>query len=202
MKIFSPMVVLVAALILSACSSGGSGGLFADRSGPENTVDVTQLPSMRVVGFLVEVPDSLVVSEANSYKPVADIVWREDPFGDRREQVKVIFEDALAQGVSDLQGNLAVVVHIQVRQFHALTERTRYSIGGIHAIDFLLSITNGRTGEEIVPAYLVSTDLRAFGGEEALAAERIGQTQKVRITTHLAALIRQQLTGAPAQPAG
>lgn len=202
MKFLTPKVVLVAALLLSACSSGGSGGQFAARSGPQNTVDVTQLPSMRVVGLLVEVPDSLVVSEANSYKPVADIVWRGDPFGDRRAQIKVIFENAMAQGVSQLQGNLPVVVHIEVRKFHALTERTRYSIGGTHAIDFLLSITNGRTGEEIVPAYLVSTDLRAFGGEEALAAERIGQTQKVRITTHLAALIRQELTGTPAQPAG
>ncbi len=201
MKMKTPAIVLVLTLVLSACSPGGGGGLFNASAGPAKTVDVTQLPSMRVVGVTITVPKTLTVSEADTYKPVADIVWRGDPYGDRYAQIKAIFEDGIGRGVRALQGDLPVVVHIEVRKFHALTERTRYSIGGTHAIDFLLSVTNGRTGEVIIPPYLVRSKLRGYGGEQALAAERIGLTQKVRITAHLAALIQQELTGIPAPSA-
>ena len=122
---------------------------------------------------MVTVPRSLVSTEANTFKPVADIVWREDPFGDRHQQVKTIFEDAISAGVAPLQGNLPVVLHIEVTRFHALTERTRYSVGGVHEIGFLLTITNGRTGDVIVPAYQVNASLPAFGEARALAAERL-----------------------------
>lgn len=195
------LAAIFVSLALMSCGAGGDGA-FGARKGPAKTVDVTQLPSMRVVGLVVNVPDSLTVSELNTYKPVADIVWREDPYGDRHAQVKAIFEDGIGRGARSLQGNLPVVVHIDVSQFHALTQRTRYSIGGTHAIDFLLSVVNGRSGEMLIPPYMVSSALKAFGGDEALAAERAGQTQKVRITAHLAALIVQELTGIAAQPAG
>jgi len=197
-KHLKPVLAVLVTLFVVGCSS--DAGLFGQK-GTTRPVDVTQLPSMRVVGLDIKVPRSLVVSEADSYKPAADIVWRGDPFGDRYAQVKAIFEEGIGRGVRSLQGNLPVVVHIEVRKFHALTERTRYSVGGTHAIDFLLSVTNGRTGEVIIPPYLVSTRLKGYGGDKALAAERIGLTQKVRITAHLAGLIRQELTGIPAQPA-
>ncbi len=198
MKLLKPVLAVLVALFLVGCSpEAGPLG----QKGTARPVDVTRLPSMRVVGLDITVPRSLVVSEADSYKPVADIVWRGDPYGDRYEQVKAIFEEGIGRGVRSLQGNLPVVVHVEVRKFHALTERTRYSIGGTHAIDFILSVTNGRTGEVIIPPYLVSTRLKGYGGAKALAAERIGLTQKVRITTHLAGLIRQELTGIPARPA-
>jgi hypothetical protein len=39
-----------------------------------------------------------------------------------------------------------------------------------------------------------SADLDAFGGQQAINAEARGQTQKVRITDHLAEVIRQELS--------
>ncbi len=197
----------VAALVLLTACSGGVNELLAIKTGPQKTIDVTQLPSMRVVGMSVTVPETLSVSEANSYNPVADIVWREDPFGNRYQQVKLIMENAIRQGSSQMQGNLPIVLHVEVTRFHALTLRTRYSIGGEHEIDFLLTVTNGRTGDVVIPTYLISTSFAAFGGRQALAAERLGLTQKVRITEHISALIQQELTGVAAsglasQPGG
>lgn len=199
MKLLPPLVALLAFAVLSACSPGAAG-LFGGRTGAPSSVDVTQLPSMRVVGSIVTVPETLSVSEANSYKPVADIVWRGDPLGDRHDQVKAIFEDAIGRAAASFSGALPVVLHIEVRRFHAVTERTRYTIGGVHEIDFVLSVTNGRTGDVLIPPYFISTNIRAFGGEEALAAEHAGLTQKVRILAHLEELIVSELTEAPAAP--
>lgn len=199
MKLLTPLVALLALVVMSACSTG-AGGLFGGRTGTARTVDVAQLPSMRVVGFIVTVPETLSVSEANTYKPRADIVWRGDALGDRHDQVKAIFEDAIGRATASFSGDLPVVLHIEVRRFHAVTERTRYTIGGVHEIDFVLSVTNGRTGDVLIPPYFISTNFEAFGGEEALAAEHAGLTQKVRITAHLEELIVSELTGVPAAP--
>ncbi|MGR3344325.1 MAG: DUF6778 family protein, partial [Paracoccaceae bacterium] len=50
------------------------------------------------------VPETLRVSERNSYKPIADIVWCEDPFGDRHDQVKAIFEEGITRAVASFSG--------------------------------------------------------------------------------------------------
>lgn len=199
MKRHIPAIAILIFLFLGACSTGGAKFLGVTTNGAPKTVDVTRLPSMRVVGLVVVIPETLVASESNSYKPIADIVWREDPFGDRHQQVQTIFEDAISAGVASLQGDLPVVLHIEVTRFHALTQRTRYSIGGVHEIEFLLTVTNGRTGDTIIPSYQIITNLQAFGGAQALAAERVGLTQKVRISEHLAALIKFELTGVPVE---
>lgn len=199
MKLLAPLVALLVFAFLSACSPDAAA-LFPNRAGAAGTVEVTQLPSMRVVGFIVVVPETLCVSERNSYKPIADIVWREDPIGDRHDQVKAIFEEGITRAVASFSGDLPVVLHIQVRRFHVVTERTRYTIGGVHEIDFWLGVTNGRTGDVLIPPYFISTNIEAFGGAEALEAEHAGLTQKVRITAHLEELIVQELTGIPATP--
>ena len=142
----------------------------------------------------VRVPRSLKVSEANRYLPKGDIVWREDPIGDRHAQVQKIFEDALITGVSPLNGPVKVDVDVQVLRFHALTEKARYTTGGVHSITFELAIKNPATGELLVPVRTVRADLDGFGGQQALLAEARGQTQKVRISAHLAEVIRQELT--------
>ncbi len=142
----------------------------------------------------VRVPRSLKVSEANSYIPRGDIVWREDPIGDRHAQVQKIVQDAMARGVTPLNGPINADLHIEVAKFHALTEKARYTTGGVHAITFQLALKDATTGELLMPVKTVKADLDAFGGKQALQAEGRGLTQKVRITNHLAEVIRQELS--------
>jgi len=151
-------------------------------------------PPVSVTSIVVRVPRSLKVSEANRYLPRGDIVWREDPIGDRHAQVQKIFQDALTQGVAPLNGPVNVVLDIQVSRFHALTEKARYTTGGVHSITFDLAIKHPETGALLVPIRTIRADLDAFGGQQALHAEARGLTQKVRISSHLAEVIRQELS--------
>jgi hypothetical protein len=151
-----------------------------------------------VANVIVRVPRALKVSERNSYLPRGDIVWREDPIGDRHLQVQRIVQDAIVRGVTPLDGPVRVNLDVTVKRFHALTEKARYTTGGVHAITFDLAITDAETGGLVVPVREVRADLDVFGGQQALLAEARGLTQKVRITAHLAEVIRQELTN----PAG
>lgn len=199
MKAIRAILAVTALGVLGACSTTGDlvtrtvapeGGLI----GTQESAQMLVRPSYTVTAVNVLVPKTLHVSEKNSYKPVADIVWREDPLGDRHAQVGKIVQDALTSGVADLAGTRPVVLDVQVTKFHALTERTRYSIGGTHDIHFAMTVLDAETGEVVEPTRLIETELTALGGQAALAAEREGQTQKVRITTHLKYLIQQELT--------
>ena len=50
------------------------------------------------------------------------------------------------------------------------------------------------TGELLRPIKTVKADLKALGGNAALAADARGQTQKVRITEHLRRTFLEELT--------
>ncbi|MCV2889197.1 DUF6778 family protein [Ruegeria aquimaris] len=149
---------------------------------------------VRVNSVTVVVPRALKVSERNSYLPRGDIVWREDPIGDRHAQVQKIVQDAMVRGVGTLNGPVSVDLEIVVSRFHALTEKARYTTGGIHAITFDLVLKDSATGAQLTPPRTIRADLEAFGGQQAINAEARGQTQKVRITDHLAWVIQQELT--------
>ena len=151
------------------------------------------IPAYKVEQVNVIVPQSLLVSEANRYYPSGDIVWREDPPGNRHEQVKTIFEEAMARGTASVQGEVPIIVDVQVMRFHALTEKTRYTIGGIHSIKFGLSIRSAETGLLLEERRVIQADLVGYGGQRAITAERQGQTQRVRITAHLANVIKTEL---------
>lgn len=144
----------------------------------------------RVADVRVIVPENLVVSEANVYLPAADIVWREDPEGDRKAQVARIIDTAVTQGVAHLQGPRAVYIDIELRQFHALSDKARATVGGTHAITFDMIVRDAATGEDLTEPERVQTELIAYGGFRALSAVRKGLSQKVRITHHVANLIR------------
>lgn len=192
--------VVAAAMLglgLSACGSADT----ATRNAPLDA------PALRAVAvpldvqeIRVTVPKSLKVSEANSYYPMGDIVWREDAPGDRHAQVKAIFETALARGVGDgVPGGMPVLLDVQVTRFHALSEKARYTIGGMHSIHFTATLRHPETGAPYGPAKPIKASFKAYGGQAAIAAERQGITQKVRITDHLAQVIRGEL-GLPARP--
>lgn len=147
------------------------------------------------------VPDDMTVSEANSYYPIADIVWRGDPLGNRAEQISAIFQTAISSAGEGLAGSVPVTVDVELVRFHSLTERTRYSVGGVHSIKFDLTVRDAQTGELLEPTRRINGDFAALGGYAALAADNQGQTQKVRITAHLTNLFLRELTGTTGQSA-
>lgn len=149
---------------------------------------------VRVTSVLVRVPRELKVSEANRYLPRGDIVWREDPLGDRYAQVQTIVQAAMERGVSGLDGPIPVVLDVRITRFHALTEKARYTTGGVHAISFEMAVKHPETGALLMPVRKVRADFRALGGQQALEAMARGETQKVRITNHLAAVIQRELS--------
>lgn len=146
-----------------------------------------------VVALSVEVPRTLTVSEENVYYPNADIVWRGEPYGDRHQQVQRIFEEGMGRGAASLTGSRDVRVRVEVRRFHSLTEKARYSVGGVHSIRFVLTVTDARTGEVVEGPRLVSADAPALGGSRALAADRAGQTERVMVVDHLSRVIVAEL---------
>lgn len=170
-------------------SAGVTTLSFASADAPK-----TVLPPVSVHKISVDVPRSLEVSEANRYLPAGDIVWREDPVGDRYAQVEAIFDAGFKKGTQSLNGNTPVSLYVQVMRFHALTEKARYSTGGVHSIKFGLAVRDLNSGRIIGEPRIIEADLKAFGGSTALAAEAEGQTQKTRITDHLAEVIREELT--------
>lgn len=152
------------------------------------------LPPVSIAAFEVTVPGYLKVSEANAYIPRGDIVWRGDPIGDRYAQVRAIFEESLQRSAGTLTTGTPVVVKVTVRRFHALTEKARYTTGGVHNIVFDLAVHDAATGALLRPVKTVHADLRAFGGAKAIEADAAGQTQKVRITEHLRRTMIEELT--------
>ncbi len=200
MRVLKLMFALVAGAVLTACSVAPE----ATRNAPSTltTQELATAPaptSFNIQSVRVNVPRSLVVSEANRYYPGGDIVWREDPLGDRHLQVQKIVQDAMIQGVKSLTpGSVPAMLDIEVTRFHALTEKARYTVGGVHALQFKMLLRDLETGEAFSEPHFVKADFKALGGQAAVYAEQAGQTQKVRITNHLAGVIQMELT----QPGG
>jgi len=185
------IVALVLGLGLSACASVETATRNAPLDAPALRPAAVPLDVREV---RVTVPRSLKVSEANRYLPGGDIVWREDAPGDRHAQVAEILNDALERGVAALpEGGVPVMLDVELSRFHALSEKARYTVGGVHAIQFTYVLRDPRTGVALSQPKFVKADFKAFGGQKAIAAERQGITQKVRITEHVAHVIRAEL---------
>ena len=185
-RIFTtPALIIAAALGLSACATP----FDVTRNASIGTITpVIEAPTQdwSITALQIDVPRSLSVSEANTIKPRADIVWREDAPGDRHTQVAAILTEALTPV---MQPNPAaatpVIVSLQLTRFHAVTERARYTIGGEHEIEFILTVRHAETGEILSGPRDVDLTFRAYGGSQAIAAEAEGITQRVRITQRL-----------------
>lgn len=192
-RVRTTAVMMVLGLGLSACGSMDT----ATRNAPLEqlpTEMAAPAPSFALVGYDIKVPTTLEVSEANSYYPSGDIVWRGDPYGDRYQQIGAIFEDAVQLGAGSLDGAMDVVVEIELKRFHALTEKTRYSVGGVHSIEFVMTIRDPLTGAVIRGPRDIKADLVGYGGTKAIQAEARGLTQKYRITNHLARVVQEEMT--------
>lgn len=148
---------------------------------------------MTITKVTVRVPRTLEVSEANRYIPQGDIVWREDPLGNRHAQVQAIVQRALEAGVRPLSGPVKAELDVEVLRFHALTQKARYTTGGLHSIAFTMVLRDAETGAPLTEVREIEADLKAYGGRSALVAIAEGQTQKVRITGFLAKVIQQEI---------
>jgi hypothetical protein len=151
------------------------------------------LPAMTLARYAIKVPQELTVSEANLYYPIADIVWRGDPIGDRKDQIGYMFQEAAIRARAQGGTGRAVIAEIELERFHSVTEKTRYSVGGTHSISFFLPLRDIETGEALVENKRVKADLKAFGGRRAIEADRQGLTMKERIQSHLTRVLAAEL---------
>ncbi|PVA12033.1 hypothetical protein DC366_00455 [Pelagivirga sediminicola] len=186
------LAAMAVSLGLSACA--GVSGDTAPRGAADGVPQAAWPASLNITAINVNVPRTLQVSEANRYYPGGDIVWRGDPIGDRHAQVEAIFREGASRGTKGMTSGAPVILDIEVTRFHALTEKARYSTGGVHDINFSVSLRDAATGQALSPPRQLQADMKAFGGQAAIAADQRGETQKVRITAHLAEVIRADLT--------
>ncbi len=201
MRSLNIALALASALALGACAGGQpvsratggtSVGLVAVSEAPPNSAILT--PQYDVQEVRVTVPRDLVVSEANAYYPLADIVWRGEERGDRYAQVKQIFSEAVGFGTSGMRKGPAVIVEVEVKRFHALTEKTRFTFGGVHSVRFNLTVRDAQTGAILEGPRYVIADVKASGGRKALAEEQAGRSQRVVIIENLSQVIRRELS--------
>ncbi|MCC6007455.1 MAG: hypothetical protein JJU40_07240 [Rhodobacteraceae bacterium] len=185
------VMVLVLSVVLSACSLPSPADRAA-QAWPEST-------QWHVTDVRVTVPEALSVSEENAFFPDADIVWRCSPGGDRHAQITALMERALRQGAAHLDGPEPVRLEAVVSRFHGVSQRTRYTFGGVHDIRFALSVHSARTGAPLGPEIAVHTRLRALSGARAIEADARGETQTARVTRHVAAVVAGHL-GAEVAP--
>ncbi len=170
---------------LTACAAGPIG---VARSAPEGIVR-----SYTIADFRFSAASDLSVSENEGYYPLADVVWRGDPRGPRIPQIAAMFETAMERNKPVLRGRQPVAVDVQLVRFHGVTDRTRFSVGGVYNIVFLMTVRDAATGQVIEPTRRVVANLDAPGGAQAARLEVSGQTQKVRVTDFLTAVLRREL---------
>ena len=172
--------------MLAVAACGVAGGAPS-----EPRPQVERSYSLRGLNF--DAQPGLRVSESEGYYPNAEVVWRGDPIGERIPQIEAMFQDAAARNRDIVDGTLPIAVDVTLVRFHGVTNRTRYTIGGVYNVVFDMTIRNVETGDVIEPARRVVGNLDAPGGERAVRLEDAGQTEKVRVTDFLTSLLRAQL---------
>ena len=177
------------ALPLAACAT-----TYATDYATGLSADVTQ--TWHVAAVQVAVPDSLTVSEEPGLVPQADIVWREDdPKGDRRAQIGLILQRAIAKAAKGLHGRHPVTLQVTVTRFHALTMQAEVLLtnAGVHNIQFDIAVVDAKTGAVLAGPTHIKADLPALSGEAMAAARARGETQKSQISAHVTATIASWL---------
>ena len=183
------------AMTLTACGSTGQAtrALSMDGSPVAGTGSAAVMRNYSLADVRLSIPSDLSVSEANSFYPVADIVWRGDPIGPRHAQIGQLFQEAASRVGASMNGARPVGATITLVRFHGVTERTRYTVGGNYNIVFTLEVRDAATGAVIEPARQVAANLPAPGGNAALQLEAQGQTERVRVIDYLAFTLMREL---------
>lgn len=181
----SKLTVLSLVTFLSAYA----GETFETNYDNRPSEDVSR--SWRVVDVNVDVPRTLTVSEARVLVPKADIVWCEDPSGDRYVQVSKIVTVGLIEGAKALHGRRPVQLDVTVSRFHAMTleaEALNFDVG-VHSIDFTVRVADAKTGAIFAQPTFIRAEFPATTGIRMTQARLRGETQKTQIEAHLAFVI-------------
>lgn len=141
----------------------------------------------------VVVPQSLTVSEANTIKPRADIVWRGDQGPDRHEQLRVLFEEAAA-GAEALRGDVPVNVEVELIRFHGLTQYTRYNFRGDYDILARITVTDAKTGAILEAPHEVHMLLPAMSPAQVVETESQGYTERMFVQDFLRDALTAELS--------
>ncbi|MEM6634886.1 MAG: DUF6778 family protein [Pseudomonadota bacterium] len=175
-------------LLLALVALGGLGacaGTFETDYGVPLQAETTR--NWNVVGISVDVPESLEISESDTFAPRADIVWHGDEVGDRREQIAAIVEEGVERGASGLNGSVPVTIGVRIVRFHGVTPRSiNAAPGAVHNIQMNAQVWSADGTTPLTQPELIIADLEALVGSAAIAAAEEGQTQKVRVTDHIA----------------
>ena len=134
-------------------------------------------------------------SEANKFYPRADIVWRGEPQGDRLAQVKSILQESFADGTAGLKTGPKATLSVKLERFHALTEKARFSVGGVHDIVFVLTVLDAQSGAILEGPRRVEIAIKAAGNDLAIAEDAAGRTQRVVVVEGVAEAVRRELSG-------
>ncbi len=193
---FIPAIVLGAALAVSGCVGGVDVSREVAFDTPPPAVENIVIQDWDVVAVDVDVPRTLTVSEANTIKPRADIVWREDPIGDRHTQVDDLMTEALTPAFEAVTGSIPVIVNIEITRFHAQTQRVRYSnLPSEQEIEFILTVVHAETGVILSGPEELDLTFPALGGNDAIEADAAGLTQRLRITRRLQDWVQAEFIG-------
>lgn len=212
-RLMRPMAMAAVMAALAGCAAGigpkegSSSRLGVQAMAPKAGLrqgPVYMTSQYDVADVFINVPRTLVVSEANTYHPDADIVWRGDPVSDRYVQIEAILTEAATTGTAMMTTGPKVDVEVVLLRFHGLTEKTRYSVGGVHSMHFMLTVRDDATGAIIDGPRPVIAEVKAAGGARAVAEDLAGMTQRVVVTARLARAIRFALSKpvAPPPPVG
>jgi hypothetical protein len=157
----------------------------------ETPVAAAESADWHLIDVHVNVPETLSVSEAKRILPVADIVWREDPDGDRKAQVAKILADATRVGAGGLKGPRGVTIVLVVKRFHAVSfeAERKLSHAGVHNIDFSAVVIDAKTGAALFGPEAIDASLPAMSGDEMVRARLRGESQKSQISAHVAQAI-------------
>ena len=212
MKASSWLAALGLLASLAACNNGqgpsGGAGSGAPQGGYASTIvrmdgrggniELLAGPARYSVTKVdIAVPRSLVVSEANLFYPKADIVWRADPSGDRYVQVQSLLQDGFAEGVKTMKTGPSTSLEITLERFHSLTEKARFSVGGVHNVVFSLIVRDLATGQIVEGPRRIEVAIRASGNDKAIDEDAAGNTQRVVIVAGIAEAIRRELALVP-----
>ncbi|ABD55607.1 DUF6778 family protein [Jannaschia sp. CCS1] len=192
---FIPAFILGAALAVSGCvnTSDVTRDLALDAL---PVIEDMQVQDWDIVGVEVNVPRSLTSSEANTIKPRADIVWREDPIGDRHAQVDELMTAAMDAAFARVEGSIPVIVTLDMTRFHAQTQRVRYSnLPSEQEIEFIMTIRSAETGALLAGPTDFDLTFPALGGSDAVTADARGVTQRLRITQRIADWVTEEFIG-------